>query len=173
MSHCHDYHQTCKDLPEGWFQEFTIFLWPWHRQRRRYRFVYPWYLLNQLMTKFAWIYHWDKLKSWLGFGNLDLIFKVTGGLTWQTLVPTISHEPVDDIQPPNMPEYIFGTSLRADLIFKVTGGFRYMKFSLKNELSNEPDSWLPPDLQRFTWRMVPRVYYIFVTLTLFSRSKAN
>ena len=30
-------------------------------------------------TKFAWIYYWDKLKSWLGFGVFDLIFKVTGG----------------------------------------------------------------------------------------------
>ena len=52
-------------------------------------------------------------KSYIGFGDLDLIFKVTGGLIEQTLVPTISHEPVKGIQS-NLPEYIFGTSLRAD-----------------------------------------------------------
>ena len=46
-------------------------------------------------------------------GDLDLIFKVTGGFRLQTLVPMISHEPVDGIQP-NLLEYIFGTSLRAD-----------------------------------------------------------
>ena len=29
----------------------------------------------------AWIYHWDKLKSWVGFGDLDLIFKVIEDLS--------------------------------------------------------------------------------------------
>ena len=35
------------------------------RQRRRDRLLYSRYLLNQWMTvtKLAWIYHWDKLKS--------------------------------------------------------------------------------------------------------------
>ena len=33
-------------------------------------------------TKLAWIYHWDKLKSWLDFGDLDLIFKVFEGLKY-------------------------------------------------------------------------------------------
>ena len=64
-------------------------------------------------TIFAWIYHWDKLKSWLGFGDLDLILKVTGGFRWQILVPMISHETEDGI-PPNLPECITGASLRAD-----------------------------------------------------------
>ena len=32
--------------------------------------------------KFALVYHWDKLKSWLCFGDLDLIFKVTGGFRY-------------------------------------------------------------------------------------------
>ena len=31
-------------------------------------------------TKLTWIYHLDKLKSRLDFDDLDLIFKVTGGL---------------------------------------------------------------------------------------------
>ena len=75
--------------------------------------------------------------SCLDFGDLDLIFKVTGGLTWQFLVPTISPEPMDGISP-NFRGYMIWTSLRAeqnfgdlDLIFKVTGGFRYVKISLK------------------------------------------
>ena len=36
-----------------------------------------------ILTKFAWMYNWDMMKSWLGFGDLDLIFKVTGGLNCQ------------------------------------------------------------------------------------------
>ena len=43
----------------------------------------------------------------------------------------------------------------------------------KNEISKEPLSRLPLNLQRFTFRMIPRVYFIFVTLTLFSRSEAT
>ena len=31
-------------------------------------------------TILSWIHHWDKPKGWLGFGDLDPIFKVTGGL---------------------------------------------------------------------------------------------
>ena len=30
-------------------------------------------------TIFAWIFYWDMFKSWLGLGDLGLIFKVTGG----------------------------------------------------------------------------------------------
>ena len=48
----------------------------------------------------------------------------------------------------------------------------YEIFTL-NEKSDEPLSRLPPKLQRFSCKMIPRVYYIFVALTLFSRSKAN
>ena len=66
-------------------------------------------------TKFVWIYHWNKLKSWLGFGDLDLIFKVTGGFRWQITIPTISLEPFDRI-PPNLPGYIIGTRLKADQV---------------------------------------------------------
>ena len=52
--------------------------------------LYP-YLLTSWWnsTKFIWIYHWDKHKSWLGFGDLDLIFifKVTVGLGDKFLYP--------------------------------------------------------------------------------------
>ena len=46
--------------------------------------------------------HWDILTSWLGFSDLDLIFKVTGGfklpnLSQKVLVCTISHELVNQI----------------------------------------------------------------------------
>ena len=48
--------------------------------------------------------HWDMMKSWLGFGDLDLIFKVTAGLKLPNLSPkvlvcTISHELVGRFQP--------------------------------------------------------------------------
>ena len=44
------------------------------------------------------------MKSWLGFGDLDIIFKVTAGLKLPNLSPkvlvcTISHELVGRFQP--------------------------------------------------------------------------
>ena len=62
------------------------------------------------------------LRADLDFGNLDLIFKVIGGLRWQFLVPIISHEPIDGISP-NLHEYITGTSLRADQILVTLTSF--------------------------------------------------
>ena len=88
-------------------------------------------------TNFAWIYYCGKLKSWLAFSDLELVFKVTGGFKWQILVPKISHEPVDGI-PQNLPSYIIWASLRADYVLltltsfsRFSERFRYMKFSLK------------------------------------------
>ena len=73
-------------------------------------------------TKLIWIYHWDKLKSWLGFGDLVFIFKVTVGFRWQFLVPKISLEPGDGI-PPNLPGYIIGSSLRAGYVLVTLTSF--------------------------------------------------
>ena len=52
---------------------------PGHRLRRDS--LYPPYFLNQWenFTKLAWIYHREKPKSWLSFGDFDSIFKVTEG----------------------------------------------------------------------------------------------
>ena len=33
-----------------------------------------------ILIKFAWILHWDRVKNWLGFGDLGIIFKVTAVL---------------------------------------------------------------------------------------------
>ena len=77
--------------------------------------LYPRYLLKKLM-EFHQIcpdIFWNKPKSWLGFGDLDLIFKDTVGFRWQILVPTISLEPVDGF-PLNLSRYIIWPSLRAD-----------------------------------------------------------
>ena len=39
------------------------------------------YLLNRhILAKLTQIYHWEGKKCWLDFGDLDPIFKVTGGL---------------------------------------------------------------------------------------------
>ena len=67
---------------------------------------FPWFL-------FASIYHCDKIKSWLDFGDHDLTFKVTGGFRWQILVPTISFESLDGFSS-SLHMYIIMTSLRAD-----------------------------------------------------------
>ena len=53
------------------------------------------------------------MKSWLGFGDHDLIFKVTGGLKQPNLSPkvlvcTISHELVGRFQP-DLHGYNLGT----------------------------------------------------------------
>ena len=38
-------------------------------------------LLNgQILAKLTQINHWEEEKCWLDFGDLDIIFKVTGGL---------------------------------------------------------------------------------------------
>ena len=60
------------------------------------------------------------MMSWLGFGDLDIIFKVTAGLKLPNLNPkvlvcTISHELVDRFQP-DLHGYNIGTWWRADLI---------------------------------------------------------
>ena len=60
------------------------------------------------------------MKSWLGFGDLYLIFKVTAGLKLPNLSPkvlvcTISHELVGRFQP-DLHGYNIGTWWRADLI---------------------------------------------------------
>ena len=60
------------------------------------------------------------MKSWLGFGDLDLIFKVTAGLKLpnvgpKVLVCTISHELVGRFQP-DLHGYNIGPCWRADLI---------------------------------------------------------
>ena len=60
------------------------------------------------------------MMSWLGFGDLDLIFNVTvwlklPNLSPKVLVCTISHELVDGFQP-DLHWYNIGTWWRADLI---------------------------------------------------------
>ena len=67
------------------------------------------------------------MKSWLGFGDLDLIFKVTAGLKLQNLSPkvlvcTISHELVGRFQPV-LHGYNIGTWWRADLILVTMTNF--------------------------------------------------
>ena len=52
-----------------------------------------------ILTKFACMKHWDMMNSWLGFGDLDLIFKVTANLSQKVLVCTISHELLGRFQP--------------------------------------------------------------------------
>ena len=57
--------------------------------------------------------HWDIMKSYLGFGDLDLIFKVTTrlklpNLSQKVLVCTISHELVGRFQP-DLHGYKIGT----------------------------------------------------------------
>ena len=64
------------------------------------------YLMNQQadLTRFAWIWHLDMIKSWIGFGDLDLIFKVTARLhppklSQKVFVCLLSHGPLDRMLP--------------------------------------------------------------------------
>ena len=86
--------------------ELIRFWWPWPHFQGHWRTYmtiscthYISWTNEWNFTKLAWIHHWDKFKSWLDFGDLDLIFKVTGGLRWKFLVPVISPEPMDGISP--------------------------------------------------------------------------
>ena len=72
------------------------------------------------LTKFAWMWHWYIKKSWLGFGDNDLIFKVTAGLTLpnlsqKMLLCTVSHELVGRFQP-DLHGYNIGIWWRADYV---------------------------------------------------------
>ena len=83
-----------------------------------------WYFLvctisHELVGGFAWMSHWDLMKSWLGFGDLDLIFKVTVGLelpnlSQKVLLYSIPHELVGRFQP-DLHGYNIGTWWRAGL----------------------------------------------------------
>ena len=57
------------------------------RMRRSDTFLCARYLMNYWveLIKFAWIQHWDRMKNSLGFGDLDLIFKVTAMLNRSNL----------------------------------------------------------------------------------------
>ena len=44
----------------------------------------------QILTKFEWIKQLDMVKSWLGFADPDLIFKVTEGLKLPNLSQKVS-----------------------------------------------------------------------------------
>ena len=66
------------------------------------------------------MYHWDMMKSWLGFDDFDLAFKVTAGLKLPNLSPkvlvcTISHELVGRFQP-DLHGYNIGTWWKAGLV---------------------------------------------------------
>ena len=57
-----------------------------------------------ILTNFAWMQHWDMMKSWLCFGDLDLIFKVTARLklpilSQKVILCTISRELVVRFKP--------------------------------------------------------------------------
>ena len=130
--------------------------------------------MDGIFTKLAWIHYWDKFKSWLDFGDLDLIFKVTGGLKWKFLVPT-------DISWTNGWNFTklawihdwdkfkswldFGD---LDLIFKVTGGHKWQ--FLVPTISLEPMDGISPNLHGYINGTSLRAEYILVTLTSFSRS---
>ena len=73
-----------------------------------------------ILTKIACMQHWDMMKTWLGFGDFDLIFKVTTELKLPKLSPKvfvcpISHELVGRFQP-DLKGYNFGIWWKADLI---------------------------------------------------------
>ena len=80
----------------------------------------PW-----ILTKLAYVHRWKEGKSWLDFGYLDLIFKVTVAL-WLVSVSAVrfhfhalSPEPVDGFWP-NLHRYIAGRRERVEILVALT-----------------------------------------------------
>ena len=76
------------------------------------RYLCAQYLMNQLadLTTIVWIWHLNMMKSWIGFDDLDLIFKITARLNPPNLsqivvVCMLSHGPLDGMLP-NLQAYI-------------------------------------------------------------------
>ena len=125
------------------------------------------------VTKLAWIYHWDKLNSWLDFG--DLIFKVTGGLLYVknslkwyiscifVLIPTkLAQLYLKD----NLKSLLYIGDL--DPIFKVTSQLTKVDFIAKTEIFLEQMDGYSSNLSGYIVVTELRHVRFLVTLTPFS-----
>ena len=68
----------------------------------------------------AWIHHWERVKKWKGFGDLDPIFKVAYELRISYIYPeqlacTLSPKQNDGFRP-NLVSYVIGMGKRRDSI---------------------------------------------------------
>ena len=101
-----DFDQTCTTILLWHGKELIRFWWPWpHFQGHRrgsncwkMAFLHPISRMNGwILTKLVHLYCCDMEKNWLDFGDLDPIFKVTGGaqIVGKWLFYTLSPEWMD------------------------------------------------------------------------------
>ena len=135
---CWDVLKVHKKVFHSW-----SFLMKWHTRISSWE---PW---DQTSNSCAWIYNWNKLKSWLDFGDLDHIFKITGELKFEK----VSLKLID--------------LLNLWLDFHWTCTDTFTKTNLHFE-DLDTSLWLD---SHWTCTDIPlqRLVYILVTLTPFSR----
>ena len=80
------FYQTSTDRWLGHRKEVIRFWWPWPHFQGHYiiktlKMILVCTLISWInrwnLTKLAQIFHWDRVKKWLDFSDLDLISKVT------------------------------------------------------------------------------------------------
>ena len=118
-----DFDLTCTAILLWHGKELIRFWWPWpHFQGHtsldywNMACLHPISWRNRwILTKLAQLYCCDMEKNWLDFGDLDPIFKVTGGLmvVWKWLFCILSPEWMDRFWP-NLYSYIVVTGARTD-----------------------------------------------------------
>ena len=106
-----DSYQICMHTSLWQGKELVRFWWPWPN------FQVSVATIGLILTKYAWIHHWDRLKNWISFGDLYQIFKITVALKLHILssflVCLLSCELVAGFLP-NLHGYIIGTGKRTD-----------------------------------------------------------
>ena len=108
MNRLADFNQICMDITFGHDEKQIWFWWPWPTfqglcgtnlsQNMRVLHNISW-TSWWILTRFTLIKHLDMIKSWMGFGDLDLIFKVTARLnppklSQKVFVCMLSHGPL-------------------------------------------------------------------------------
>ena len=79
------FNQICMDITFGHDKKLNRFWWPWtnfqgHCQTKSVCLHVISWTVGWNITKFASLYKSDRINSLVGFGDLDLIFKVTASL---------------------------------------------------------------------------------------------
>ena len=102
-------------------KKLYYFWWPWpyfqghhmtHTVKNEPCLLSIWKPSWWILTKLAWLHYWERGKKWLGFDDLDLIFKAAYALRMSNFdqkhfVCTLSPEPIDGFRP-NLVSCIIG-----------------------------------------------------------------
>ena len=138
-----------------------------------------------ILTKLAWLHHWERGKKWLGFGVLDSVFKVTFALRMPYLDCTLFPESIDGIRPNSLDCIIEWLKFLIIFLwpwpyFKVTTSLRLSKQAL-SALFITVWTWLPGHLtmplhsyvSRYLCKNLPLLYFFLLTDYLQQKDEAT